>query len=578
MKQRNEGSAHHHGNEDHKKLRLWDIAKTTNLQKQIDGYESRKKKLEEQVNKLREEDQTIIEQINNIKAILEDKCRKSKGIKNPNTSQVSQITMTKNNMQSETAEKAKKENSVLSTQNIQHENYQSELNLTMINEKAKNDLRKLENNKDLRTVEISSLISQNKQMKAKIEDLRREIILQNNIVRNMEAEIEKQNHKIVESEDRYHQKHYEEKTLRENAYIMSEATRLNDRNLKTKIKNIKDDIHLENLKHKQGKLRRDQQDGSTDFAGDTQTSGFSTYPKSHPLLTGVNITTGSKRNRAADTNREDLERKQLQKKTEYENNKNAIFVAQNRIHELKEKISKFEHVMTEFYAEVDLQEERDLDMAIKKFDQENEEYQKNENDARIFAENLESLKQFEDMLKKEIENVRANKIKKYTKRDRLVEKRAKEIDEIQKNLDLFEKKQAEMKRTILSIKIAIPEIFRKIGCEPLKDTTYDKDEITDNNILTYLFAIERRADEILTLYDTNIANLNLANNSKKGNPWNDEVPLHNMIGENIMEAVKKGNTGQISQMVRPPTKEELKQNAALDLDKQYKSKGQKFAN
>ena len=54
---------------------------------------------------------------------------------------------------------------------------------------------------------------------------------------------------------------------------------------------------------------------------------------------------------------------------------------------------------------------------------------------------------------------------------------------------------------IFEIKIAIPEIFRKIGCDPIKDSIYDDEELNDNNLIDYLATIEKRADEILTLYD-----------------------------------------------------------------------------
>lgn len=363
--------------------------------------------------------------------------------------------------------------------------------------KLKTTLKQLENNKDKRLVDLSSLLSQNKAMRGKIDELRREIMLNGQIIDSLNNEHGVELNQIMKMEDKIKGAEKVRDPLKAKYTLGLVSNKQHSRDLKFEVKEIKDDIHKENLQS----LNRFRSTLSVEKNRATR----SRYE---------NISTLTKKdmfNEAAE------ETHQLKYSSENYNSGKIGFsyslmgrnrqISDKELHELDEQKKKLEEdsqrydaILRSFYSMTETRSDQNLDEAIRKYDQQNKDYEQENNDTRFWAEKLDSLMQLRDTIKQEIDIVKREKTVQWRHRDDLVAFYQQMILDNQDKMKAYNAKMDKNKEDLFSIQIAIPEIFRKIGCEPARDNLYQEKEVNDSNIEEYLSLIEKRADEILTMY------------------------------------------------------------------------------
>lgn len=362
--------------------------------------------------------------------------------------------------------------------------------------KLKTTSKQLDNKIEKRLVDLSSLLSQNKAMRTKIDELRREIMLNGQIIDNLNSEHCTELRLITEVEDKKKGAERARETLKAKYSLSMVNSKQQNRDLKREVKGIREDIHHENL---QSLNRiRSTMSAEKNRASKSRFDNFSTLTKKDF--------------------REEAVEEVVQTKNPYENysgkfNFNLYNLGRTRqisdkeleeLDEQKRKLeadsSNYDSILRQFYDQAKTPIDEDLDQAILKYELHNQEYQKENNDTRFWADKLDSLMQLRDTIKQEIEIVKKEKNVDWKHRDDLVAFYQQMILDNQDKMQAYSQKMEQNKKALFSIRIAIPEIFRKIGCEPARDNLYQEKEVNDTNIEEYLSLIEKRADEILTMY------------------------------------------------------------------------------
>ena len=470
---------------------LWKVAKVVELQKQIDFYLQKNEDLIK--------DQADLEkQIDSLKLVMTQKKRNEhvqEDLK-PNIKQNPLYSNSKADMRKTGVDfGTTPPGTVQFKSEMEARSYQSELNsATLAYERTKSQLIQVENKKGKKIVDLSSLASQNHHMRGKIDELRKEKGLQEEILKKLDRELGELHNEISTLKAKQESENSRLKVVRDNFAISVSSSKQNTRELKMSLKVIKDDLHIKNIRHKQERPESEDHDNSQAEA-EPQPSNFSQGPyitTSNFHRTGGSIEpiTEKHKHSKPKVSKKDLLEDQIKK--------NA------RIAELT---SEYAQILEDFYIELKMTSDMRLEDALEKYGEEFEEYRIENNQIRVLSEKVDSLKTLKDTIKEEIKIVQSQKLKQWRKRDDAIAFYQRLIDGNREKIDIYNKKRQETKILIASIKMAIPEIFRKIGCEPAKDSLYLSDDFNDHHILEYLSIIERRADEILTLYDYKHADL-----------------------------------------------------------------------
>lgn len=323
-------------------------------------------------------------------------------------------------------------------------------------DKERSCIKIIENQREKKLSDKSSLLSHNRYMREKINELRKELKLQGSIVDQLGKNRQQQRQEITAIKNRI----TSEQTNKKLAYD------LYNKALAEANQQVKEDKSLRQQRKQE--MIEELGELSEDSAYDRVVRLPETaYLRPAPEKLYQNKTLAEHKQKNEDT---------------------------------KALTGEYEEILDKFF-NMTKTESKNLTEAIESFDAENQEYLLQNKDARIFADKLENLKTFRDSIKEEIVAVKKDRIKTKTKRDDALDNFQEKIKENEAAIENYDKLKADTKRIILSIKIAIPEIFRKIQCEEFSEKDLDHDEVNENNILDYLSMIEKRSDEILTLYD-----------------------------------------------------------------------------
>lgn len=458
--------------------KLWKVAKISDIQKKIDYYMMKN-------NDLIQEEALVQERIKEVKQEMGLRKRSSK----PDPSA---ITLGNQFTGSKKDQSRMNQGGVLITSNYKPEvevrSYQSELNsAALAYETTKTTLVQVENKKGKKLVDLSSLVSHNKYMIEKINELRREIRLQNQIVQNLDREKSELGEEINSMEKKIDdiRKTGQRVFLKYNEKLHSHKQ--NTRDMKMRVKEIKQDLHRSNIRNKQNRKEGSFEEGTEN--SDDEMNPHNMAGSLEFYMTGASIS--NKRGMSPDIERpgvvKDVEGLCREKRMANE--------------KTREEIQEMKEVLDNYYAALGATRETPLGELLDYYGVQSEEYRVDNNQATSLLENLDNLRTLKDTINLEIRLVQENRLKHWRKRDDAIAHFEKHILITKEKIESLAKTSKDTQTLIFSIKIAILEIFRKIGCEPPKNSLYETHDINDENVLDYLTIIEQRANEIITLYN-----------------------------------------------------------------------------
>ena len=145
--------------------------------------------------------------------------------------------------------------------------------------------------------------------------------------------------------------------------------------------------------------------------------------------------------------------------------------------------------------------EKTFDGIQRKYEEMNDENNKLYNQVRGLIDDCDNLKEMKDALKNDIKLHEESKKKVWSMRDDVAQYFEKCKDEVLGKIKFYEEKKKSQKEVIDSIKIGIPIIFERIGCQMSQKDELELMKLNDENIVTYLEQIEKKTNEILKLYE-----------------------------------------------------------------------------
>jgi chromosome segregation ATPase len=344
------------------------------------------------------------------------------------------------------------------------------------------DIKKLERNLDKTLQKHNEILADNRQLKEEIDHLRRERVTFDKIYKKLEVELQSKkktlNEVFADSEKAKEKK----KKIEEQIKNLKLRVQKEENNIEREFQDIFKDINEKNvadrIEEKFGALQertgpgRKREMESPSKGGNVLENSYGEEGMSRSSVRkGVRSIEKKPRDVTGKTPQEEVE--------EY----NSIFESlKKKTHknDLKEILTLFEDYETKNYS---------LYQHLTHLSDEKESLDKQ---IQSIKEEIGSLTQAQN---KDSGEHADNKVQK-------IQQLKDEIEESDKHFGFLEKKQGGLTETINALKISIPIIFERIGCniEDYANELIDGTTVNEGNMLQYLAIIEKKTNEILQMY------------------------------------------------------------------------------
>lgn len=336
------------------------------------------------------------------------------------------------------------------------------------------EIKSLEHQLEKSLQRHNEAIAQNKNLREEINALRRERVIFDNIYTQLESELGEKKKELEEVDKaKKATKEARDQALSKLAAIKSKAVK-DQKNFEKEYQKVFQYLDQENREEK----KREKFPSRDNLRGDGDMEEMNVVPdKSPPRAENKALDDPSKRAKEKKVNKDP---------------------AQN-VKNLKAEVEEYEKIIQRLQKETTVD---DVDKIVELFMSYNE---KNYSLYKLVNELSDEI----EKLEKQIQEVNLEKAK-YDTKEEDTDPKAKLVRELKTKLEITEKKQdnvnkqhEEIMKTVNSLKVGIPIIFERIGCnteEYLKDLLPNQG-INEGNILQYLAIIEQRTNEILQMYE-----------------------------------------------------------------------------
>lgn len=343
-------------------------------------------------------------------------------------------------------------------------------------------IKQLERQLDKTLQKHNEILAENRQLKEEIDHLRRERVTFDKIYKKLEVELQDKKKTLTEVYDNSEKAKLRKENIEEQIKNLKLRVRKEEGNIEKEFQNVFKDINEKNvidrIEEKFGPLqeRANPLKKSMDSPGKNTTYMLEEAVDEDEFKTSVRKAAKSidkkQRETTGKTPQEEVE--------EY----NAIFESlKKKTHknDLKEILALFE-------------------------DYENKNYSLYQHLSHL-SDEKESLEKQIQQIKEEIGKLTQSQQKDVTddgadNKAQQIQELKEEIEDSDKHFKLLESKQSGLTETINALKISIPIIFERIGCnvEDYANELLDGTTVNEGNMLQYLAIIEKKTNEILQMY------------------------------------------------------------------------------
>eukprot|EP01017_Pseudomicrothorax_dubius_P046534 TRINITY_DN8208_c0_g1_i13.p1 TRINITY_DN8208_c0_g1~~TRINITY_DN8208_c0_g1_i13.p1 ORF type:complete len:497 (-),score=164.38 TRINITY_DN8208_c0_g1_i13:95-1585(-) len=335
-----------------------------------------------------------------------------------------------------------------------------------------NEIKSLEHQLEKALQKHNEAIAQNKTMREQIDALRRERVIYDNIYKQLEKELNEKKEELKEiTEMKIDVEKNREETLR-------------------KLENVKKKVQAD-----QRHFEKDYQKVFKYLDQENQNEKIrEKFPEREASRNGprsVSASNSPERSPGRDPREDSPRRPPRDRKT--------VKNPEQTVKNLRAEVEEYEMIVQRLQKETEVD---DVEKIVELFQSLND---KNHSLYLQVNELSDEIEKLEKAIAQVVEEKR-----KYESREdhsdpklRLIKKKKAELDANEEKQRALDRQNQEILRTINSLKVGIPIIFERIGCntEEYMSGLLPNQGVNESNILQYLAVIEMRTNEILQMYD-----------------------------------------------------------------------------
>jgi len=343
-------------------------------------------------------------------------------------------------------------------------------------------IKQLERKLDKTLQKHNEILADNRQLKEEIDHLRRERVTFDKIYKKLEVELQEK-----------------KKTLQE-VFENSKKAKARKQNIEEQIKNLK-----MRVKKEESNIEKEFQDVFRDIneknIEDRIEEKFGTLKERTATFKKRDVDSPNKTNRVLeDSGDEEVSKINVRKGAKSIDKRQKEFVGKTPQEEVEEYNTIFESLKKKTH-------KNDLKEILTLFeDYENKNYSLYQHLSHL-SDEKETLEKQIQQIKEEISHLSQSQQKDTLdengdNKGQKIQELKDEIEESDKHYKFLENKQQGLNETINALKISIPIIFERIGCniEDYANELLDGTTVNEGNMLQYLAIIEKKTNEILQMY------------------------------------------------------------------------------